>query len=129
MMKRITSQKKAIERVFLDVDGPLGVDEILRRGREMVTSLNLATVYRNLKLLVESGRIRQIAHPSFGVLYEPAGKGHHHFFHCRRCDRVFDIPGCALNEKEAAPEGFIVDDHEVFLSGTCPSCGSAHSVR
>jgi Fur family ferric uptake transcriptional regulator len=27
-----------------------------------------------------------------------------------------------LKEEEAAPEGFIVEDHEIFLSGICPSC-------
>jgi Fur family ferric uptake transcriptional regulator len=27
-----------------------------------------------------------------------------------------------LNEDEAAPDGFVVEGHEVFLFGVCPSC-------
>lgn len=122
MMKRKTSQRAAIEQVFRQQDRPLGVEQILKNGREIVESLNQATVYRNLKLLVEKGWLKQINHPSLGTLYEQTGKGHHHHFHCHACNRVFELPGCALNEEEAAPEGFVVEDHEVFLFGVCPSC-------
>ena len=91
-----------------------------------VESLNQATVYRNVKLLLENGWLKQVCHPSLGTLYgqygSGAGKGHHHHFHCRVCNRVYDLPGCALNEREAAPSGFLVEDHECFLFGVCPDC-------
>ena len=121
-MKRNTSQRAAIEQVFQQKNRPLGVEEILKAGREIVESLNQATVYRNLKLLVEKGGLTQINHPALGILYEQTGKGHHHHFHCHTCNRVFELPGCALNEEEATPDGFVVEDHEVFLFGVCPSC-------
>jgi Fur family transcriptional regulator, ferric uptake regulator len=121
-MKRKTSQRAAIEEAFRIQDRVLGIEEILHNGRELVESLNLATVYRNLKLLVEKGWLKQINHPLLGTLYERTGKEHHHHFHCHACNRVFELPGCALNEEEAAPEGFVVEDHEVFLFGICPSC-------
>lgn len=121
-MKRNTTQRKAIEQVFRRHDRPLGVDEILEYGRRLVESLNRATVYRNLKLLVGEGRLKRIAHPSLGTLYERNGKGHHHHFHCRGCNRAFELPGCALKEGNPAPDGFLVEQHEVFLFGVCPSC-------
>ena len=109
-MKRKTSQRAAIEQVFCQLDRPLGIEEILE------------TVYRNVKLLLENGWLKQVCHPSLGTLYERTGKGHHHHFHCRVCNRVYDLPGCALNEREAAPSGFLVEDHECFLFGVCPAC-------
>lgn len=121
-MKRKTSQRTAIEQVFLQQDRPLGIEEILDNGRAIVSSLNQATVYRNVKLMVEKGWLKQIYHPGLGPLYERSGKAHHHHFHCHACNRVFELPGCALNAQEAAPEGFVVEDHEVFLSGVCPAC-------
>lgn len=124
-MRRNTTQQKAIKDVFNHHDRPLVVDEILTYGREYVESLNQATVYRNLKKLVEDGWLRKIAHPSLGAIYERTDKGHHHHFHCRECNRAFELPGCALNEDEAAPAGFIVEEHEVFLFGICPSCAQA----
>ena len=125
-MKRKTSQRAAIEHVFHQHNRPLGVEEILQAGREIVGTLNQATVYRNLKRLVENGWIKQINHPSLGTLYERSGKEHHHHFHCHDCNRVFELPGCALDEKEAAPQGFVVEDHEVFLFGACPSCAGLY---
>lgn len=124
-MQRKTTQRTAIEQVFDREDGPLGIDEILRLGRSQVESLNQATVYRNLKLLLDKGWLAQINHPAMGVLYERAGKGHHHHFHCRDCNRVFELPGCTLNQQAAAPEGFVVEDHEIFLFGVCPSCAAS----
>ena len=123
-MERKTSQRAAIEQVFRRQDRPLRIEEILSEGRAIVQSLNQATVYRNLKLLVDTGWLKQISHPSLGTLYERTGKGHHHHFHCRSCNLVYEIPGCALNLAEAAPEGFVVEDHLIYLSGVCPSCTS-----
>jgi len=122
LMKRKTSQRAAIEDTFRIQDRAMGIEEILHYGRAVVGSLNQATVYRNLKLLVQKGWLQQINHPLLGTLYERTGKEHHHHFHCHACNRVFELPGCALNEEGAAPEGFVVEHHEVFLSGICPSC-------
>ena len=121
-MKRKTSQRAALENVFDKEDRPLCVEEILKTGREMVCTLNQATVYRNLKAMVEKGALIQISHPVLGTLYERTGKEHHHHFHCRICDRVFELPGCGLDSKKAAPRGYITEGHEIFLSGICPSC-------
>lgn len=123
-MRRYTAQRMAIEKVFRKHERPLSVDEVLKHGCKLVESLNQSTVYRNIKLLINEGWLKRISHPSLGTLYERAGKGHHHHFHCRKCKRVFELPGCALKEEGAAPDGFVVEDHEIFLFGICPSCGT-----
>ncbi len=129
-MRRKTTQRNAIQEVFLENNRPMGVEEILSTGRQIVESLDQSTVYRNLKLLLEKGWLRKIEHPGLGTLYEKAGKDHHHHFHCRSCNRVFELPGCALNEKESTPQGFVTESHEVFLFGICASCNrkNAESV-
>lgn len=121
-MQRKTVQRDAIKEVFLQEDRPMGVEEILQVGRGSVESLNQATVYRNLKLLMEDGWLKAVFHPELGTLYERAEKGHHHHFHCRSCDRLFEVQGCALNEKKSTPPGFVTQGHEVFLFGLCSSC-------
>jgi Fur family ferric uptake transcriptional regulator len=121
-MKRKTNQRSAIQEVFLKTDRPLGINEILESGRRSVSSLNQATVYRNLKLLVEMGWLKKIHTPELGTLYEIAGKEHHHHFQCRSCDRLFEISGCAFNERSATPPGFVTEGHEVYLFGICAGC-------
>jgi Fur family transcriptional regulator, ferric uptake regulator len=121
-MKRQTNQRSAIQEVFKQDDRPLGIDEILKAGRQKVESLNQATVYRNLKLLVQDGWLKKINTPELGVLYEIAGKEHHHHFQCRSCDRLFEISGCALDKQSLTPPGFVTEEHEIFLFGLCSSC-------
>jgi Fur family ferric uptake transcriptional regulator len=128
-MKRKTTQKEAIEEVFRQLDRPLGIEEILATARERVPGLNQATVYRNVKLSVEEGRLLRLNHPTLGTLYERTGKEHHHHFHCRACNRVIEIPGCALNEEQAVPAGFVAESHEVFLFGICSSCSGSAGQR
>jgi Fur family ferric uptake transcriptional regulator len=121
-MKRKTNQRSAIQEVFGKIDRPLTISEILKAGRNTVQSLNEATVYRNLKLLVENGWLEKINSPELGTLYERAGKEHHHHFQCRSCDRLFEISGCAFNEDSSTPPGFVTESHEVYLFGICSNC-------
>ena len=121
-MKRRTNQRNAIKEVFGKIDRPLSIEEILKAGRETVKTLNQATVYRNLKMLVEEGRLIKINAPALGALYERADKGHHHHFQCRSCDKVYEIDGCCFNEGSATPPGFITERHEVYLFGVCSTC-------
>jgi Fur family transcriptional regulator, ferric uptake regulator len=121
-MKRNTNQRAAIKKVFQKIDRPLSIEEILEAGREAVESLNQATVYRNLKILVQEGWLTRISTPDMGALYEIAGKAHHHHFQCRACDRMFEVDGCAFNETSSTPPGFVTESHEVFLFGLCAAC-------
>jgi Fur family transcriptional regulator, ferric uptake regulator len=122
-----TRQREGIARVLREAGGPLGVHEILERARREVPGLGLVTVYRTLGLLREAGQLRAVVLPSGESRYEPEGRGHHHHFHCRRCDTVYDLPGCPLRVPEGgevAP-GFRSEGHDLTFSGTCPACGTA----
>ncbi len=119
---RNTSQRDAIREVFRREERPLTVHEILQAGRRIVRSLNQATVYRNVKRLLEQGWLRGIDAPQLGTLYERAEKAHHDHFKCRCCERLYELPGCTLKRAVTVPRGFVTEDHEVFLIGVCPSC-------
>jgi Fur family transcriptional regulator, ferric uptake regulator len=121
--QRQTQQRDAIVQVIRSAGGPLTVNEIFDRSQEHVPGLGIATVYRTLKLLLEGGRIETVILPSGETRYESAGRGHHHHFHCRRCDEVFDLESCPVSVPTGEYEGgYLVDDHELTLYGTCPSC-------
>ncbi len=121
-MKRQTVQRRAIEQVFEQHDRLLAIPEILAYGSRIVPSLNQATVYRNIKHLITAGWIRQVNHPDLGTLYERKQKAHHHHFHCIGCNRVMDLPGCVLKDDPIVPDGFVLESHDVFLSGLCDKC-------
>ncbi len=121
-MKRNTTQRLAIEKAFEDQKRPLKIEEILEYSRQYVENLNQSTIYRNLKSLIKDGFIKKIQHPTLGALFERTGKSHHHHFHCRKCDKAYELPGCALKKDSVAPKGYVVEAHEIFLFGVCPAC-------
>ena len=107
----------------------MAVSEVLEQAQVAVPSLNQATVYRNLGLLVADGWLIQIVHPEAGALYERADKDYHHHFYCRSCARVFELPGCPLPAPALAPAGFVTEGHELFLSGLCGECAVPGAAR
>ena len=124
--KHRTRQRDVIARVIGDAAGPLTVNEILERAQRELAGLGVVTVYRTLKLLKEGGQVRTVVLPSGEPRYEPAARGHHHHFHCRVCDGVYDLPGCPLPlpaSREVGP-GVVADGHEVTFFGTCPGCAA-----
>ena len=84
----------------------------------------MATVYRTLKSLVEDNTVIALDVPGEAPRYELAGKGHHHHFSCRTCGKMFDFHGCPGGIQSLVPEGFELEDHEIFLYGTCAECAA-----
>jgi Fur family ferric uptake transcriptional regulator len=127
--QRNTRQKAAIREVFLATDRPMGPQEVLTEAAKLISGLGIATVYRNIKALVEEGWLAVVDLPGEPSRYEVAGKAHHHHFHCRACDKVFELPGCSLAIKPNLPKGFVSTSHEIVLYGTCAACGANPSRR
>ena len=122
--KRQTRQREAILETIRRAEGPLSVAEILERCRSSVPSLGLATVYRTIQLLRESGSITDVLLPGEEPRFEPGALGHHHHFQCRGCAKVFELETCpvGLPTGTMLPGGFRVEDHHLTLYGLCPNC-------
>jgi Fur family transcriptional regulator, ferric uptake regulator len=119
---RKTKQRDAIHDVFHSVDRPLSPDEVRDEASKVIPGIGIATVYRNLKSLVESGLLKAVEIPGAAALYELANLDHHHHFQCQQCQKVFDIPGCPGNLQGMTPPGFRVTGHSITLYGNCPDC-------
>ncbi|MGB9620392.1 MAG: Fur family transcriptional regulator [Armatimonadota bacterium] len=122
LLLRPLHQRTAIRRVFEQIDRPLSPHEVLRYAQREVSGLGIATVYRNLKALVDEGSLIPVHLPGEAPLYEPAGKAHHHHFQCDRCHHVFDLGGCLLSMRKLAQRKFKVLRHELTLYGVCADC-------
>ena len=128
VIEHSTRQRDAIRGAIESAKRPLSPHEILESARDTVPGLGLATVYRNLKLLLAEGVIEAIALSGDSPRYEVARPGHHHHFQCTTCRRVFDMEGCPGDLRRLAPRGFHVENHEVTLYGRCSDCGR-HDTR
>lgn len=121
-MERNTRQRSAIRRAFETTDRPLSPAEVLEAAQDEVPGLGIATVYRAIRDLQAAGWLTPVEIPGEPARYERAHLGHHHHFHCRTCNRVFEVHGCPANLSRLAPSGFEVESHDVVLYGRCDRC-------
>jgi Fur family transcriptional regulator, ferric uptake regulator len=125
-VQRRTRQKQAVEAAFVLAGRPLSTQEVVILAQKTVPSLGIATAYRTIKDLVESGWLAPVVTPA-GTCFELAAIEHHHHFFCRACSRTFDIPDQAGDVEGMTPRGFVPDGHELTVTGRCNTC--AKSVR
>lgn len=124
MAERKTRQRAAILAVIRGSEGPLSVSEVHERASRELPRLGIATVYRTLGALRESGEILTVSLPGEESRYEPVGRGHHHHFRCRRCEQIFDLEVCPVGIPEGTtlPGGYYVEDHQLTFYGRCSGC-------
>ena len=121
-MERNTRQRSAIRDAIAQACRPLLPQEVLDAAQLQAPGLGIATVYRNLKALVEEGELRPVNLPGENPRFELSGHRHHHHFQCRQCQRVFDVHACPGDLSAMAPQGFTVEDHDLTLYGRCKDC-------
>ncbi|WP_391484906.1 Fur family transcriptional regulator [Allofranklinella schreckenbergeri] len=124
--ERSTRQRAAIRAAMAAEGRPLSPPEILQAAQKIVPRLGIATVYRNIKTMVEAGELSLVPLPGDRLYYELSCKGHehHHHFCCESCGKVFDVGGCHETFAALLPQGFVLKAHELTLYGTCDHCAN-----
>lgn len=118
-----TQQRELIVDQFLRSTEHISVDELLARVRKRNRKVGYATVYRTLKLLVDSGLAIQRQFGDGQARYEVDGDHHDHLI-CTKCGLILEFEDEeieALQEKIAERLGdFKVSRHRHELYGLCP---------
>jgi Fur family ferric uptake transcriptional regulator len=118
-----TAQREAIVEMFLRTREHVSIDELLTKVRKRNPKVGYATVYRTLKLLVESGLAVERQFGDGQARYEVVGDHHDHLI-CMKCGLILEFEDDEierLQEKIAARlGGFTVLRHRHELYGLCP---------
>ncbi len=98
-------------------------DEIFRAVNRSDPRASRATVYNNLRSLIEVGLVRELALDGKAARFETAEQAHHHFI-CDGCGHVqdlewFELPG--LGDRSEL-SGHSVRGYELILRGMCEKC-------
>jgi Fur family ferric uptake transcriptional regulator len=118
-----TSQREAIVEQFLRTRDHVSIDELLGKVRKRHPKVGYATVYRTLKLLVDSGLAIERQFGDGQARYEVVGDHHDHLI-CMKCSLILEFEDDEierLQDKIAARlGGFTVLRHRHELYGLCP---------
>ena len=87
-------------------------------------NVSLGTVYRNLNLLADEGKILRLTCGDGSDRFDGNPNPHYHFL-CHDCGKVLDLTLDPLNHIDVlAAAGFngIIEGHFVLFHGKCPDC-------
>ena len=122
----MTPQRKAIAETFLETEGHFSAEELCARVKRKMPELGQATLYRTLRLLVDSGLADTIDPGNGAMLYEHSyGHAHHDHLICIRCGRKVEICDNVIEtrqEEVASGHGFELTRHRMYLYGLCSDC-------
>ncbi len=120
---RLTPQRRAVLEAVAASSARFTAQELYERARRIYPRLGLATAYRTLELLQQTGSVRPLAgagRPSY-IRCHP---GHHHHLVCLSCGTVEETDLCAAPPPSELKRryGFTPETHEVDIFGTCARC-------
>ena len=121
-MKRITKQRTAILKFLSETGRPLSIDEILAYASTEIPQINLSTIYRTIKTLIQEEKIVLIELPGEKSCYKISSKEHHHYFLCDSCNKIYFITQCPRKLSQIVPKGFQLLGHSITLNGFCSDC-------
>lgn len=88
-------------------------------------NIGIATIYRTLNLLEESGMVTSISFGSAGKKFELANKPHHDHMICKTCGKIIEFQDDTIEQRQlkiAKEHGFKLSSHLMQLYGTCKDC-------
>ena len=121
---RQTRQKDAIREALSGNDEFISAQDLHRKLEDEGVHIGLATVYRQLNALVESGRADTVRLDG-QQLYRLCGDdGHHHHLVCTSCGKTVEIdpPSEDWLRGIAEKHGFTIESHTVEVFGLCSDC-------
>lgn len=120
---RHSRQREALQALLCGVTCHPTAEWLYTELKKTFPKISLATVYRNLGVLCESGQAMRLDVGDGTVHYDADTREHNHLF-CRRCRRVSDV-GCEAGDLVATLEAryhVSIDSHSFVFYGLCRPC-------
>lgn len=125
MTIKATKQRAAVAELLADRDDFRSAQQIHAELRDRGESIGLATVYRNLAMLVSLGSVDTVVGEDGEARYRQCSQHHHHHLVCRDCGRTVEVSGPTVERwanAVAAEHGYTDVSHSLELFGICAEC-------
>ncbi len=123
---KVTKQRRAVLEAFLGIEDHVSAEDLYRIVSDREPKIGLATVYRTLSLLTESGLASELDFGDGQKRYEHKYlHGHHDHMICTKCGKIIEFHNQMiekLQEKVASEHEFKMTSHKLDLFGICKDC-------
>lgn len=120
-VKEMSVQRNVILQVIQASDRHLSADEIYWEAKQLLPSIAVGTVYRNLNLLTKEGLLVRIPMPEGADRYDRNPEPHDHYV-CTVCGMLLDMQLGDLTALMERATGAEITQYTVCASGICPGC-------
>lgn len=117
----MTQQRRIIYDVIRNSMRHMTAEQIYLEAKQVLPSIAMGTVYRNLGLMSDAGEILRIEMPGQPDHFDKTVTPHHHCL-CPRCGEVNDVPVPDLTGQLEQILGSPVESYDLTLRIICPSC-------
>ncbi|MBO5064177.1 MAG: transcriptional repressor [Campylobacter sp.] len=124
---KYTKQREVLLQTLYNNSEHFTPEQLYLYIKERYPGLNvgIATVYRSLNLLEESGMVTSISFGAQGKKFELANKPHHDHMICRQCGVIVEFEDQIIEKRQLAiakEHGFKLTGHIMQLYGVCCEC-------
>jgi Fur family transcriptional regulator, peroxide stress response regulator len=121
---RCTPQRYGVMAFLMEHGGHPTAAEIFEAVNRLDPRSSRATIYNNLRDLVQAGLVREVAIEGRAARFDAKGVRHHHFI-CNRCGNVedlewYDVPGPTSDSLGKR----VIRECELIFRGLCTKCAS-----
>lgn len=123
-VRRNTIQKDLVLRAVNEMKRHATTEEVYEFIKKEHPTIGKGTVYRNLGILVEEGKIRKVEVPDGPDRFDFTLKDHYHV-RCIKCGDVSDVDMDEvkdLTEKINNVHGIKFLSYDIFFKGICSLC-------
>ncbi|WP_200762981.1 Fur family transcriptional regulator [Nitrosophilus alvini] len=119
---KVTPQRINILKI-IDKEGHISIEDLYTQIKEFFPSISLATLYKNINTMCDTGLIKEIKIPHSKSKYELSKEDHSHLL-CMKCGKVEDIKISAdkFIQKAENLSGYKIENISILFKGVCPSC-------
>lgn len=127
---KYTGERRLVLHAVMRNDEHFEAEQLLLTMRQAQAHVGKATVYRTLKLLVDSRIVHEVRLSDKHMHYEHTyGQDPHDHMVCRRCGRIIEFDAAEvvrLRSALAAERHFHAQTHRFQIIGLCEACAEAH---
>lgn len=123
--RRMTKQRKVILQELRKVTSHPTAEQLHQMVREKIPGTSIATVYRNLEILADEGKIMKLEVAGTQQRRFDGTPENHYHIRCTECGRVDDVHMelvASIEDAAAQSCGYRVLSHTVEFTGICPEC-------
>jgi len=119
---KVTPQRLEIAKT-LSTRGHVGIEELYETMLKKFSSISLATIYKNINLMIENSFILEVKLPNTKSVYELTKESHAHLV-CEECGEITDIvlDLTPISDLTKHDNNFKINKADLIFSGLCQKC-------